>query len=161
MVCVGLCEQRPFAPLLSFCCAAPVIGGLTLGTLGMIRRYRCDHLYGKIGRGTCGRLVLGKNCNLTEGLLRKARKFCEERNSVEAIRTSRDSFPLSAAARRHYDADLRCRRFAVTHTPHRHTFRSRKICRAEDSRSAGNLTRAAVYAVTAFEIFVTLHFEEA
>jgi hypothetical protein len=36
MVCVGLCEQRPFAPLLSFCCAAPVIGGLTPGTLGMI-----------------------------------------------------------------------------------------------------------------------------
>jgi hypothetical protein len=37
--------------------------------------------------------VLGKNCNLTEGLLRKARKFCEERNSVEANKDFTGFFP--------------------------------------------------------------------
>src|SRR6201999_2147018 len=37
--------------------------------------------------------VLGKNCNFTEGILRKARKICEERNSVEANKDFTGFFP--------------------------------------------------------------------
>jgi hypothetical protein len=74
-------------------CAAPVIGGLSLGTLGMIVDTVSTIFTGKSVEEHAVGWVLGKNCNLTEGILRKARKICEERNSVEANKDFTGFFP--------------------------------------------------------------------
>src|ERR1051326_6532794 len=63
-------------------CAAPIIGSLTLSQLSMIaglvstastRKGLSDHALS---------LITGKDCNLTEAILHKARKLCEEKDSV-------------------------------------------------------------------------------
>lgn len=74
-------------------CAAPVIGGLTLGTLGTIVDTVSTIFTGKSVEEHALGWVLGKNCNFTEGILRKARKICEERNSVEANKDFTGFFP--------------------------------------------------------------------
>jgi hypothetical protein len=74
-------------------CAAPVIGGLSLGTLGMIVDTVSTIFTGKSVEEHAVGWVLGKNCNLTEGILRKARKICEERDSVEANKDFTGFFP--------------------------------------------------------------------
>ncbi len=74
-------------------CAAPVIGGLTLGTLGTIVDAVATVFTGKSVEEHALGWVLGKNCNITEGILRKARKICEERNSVEANKDFTGFFP--------------------------------------------------------------------
>jgi hypothetical protein len=74
-------------------CAAPVIGGLSLGTLGMIVDTVSTIFTGKSVEEHAVGWVLGKNCNLTEGILRKARQICEDRNSVEANKDFTGFFP--------------------------------------------------------------------
>jgi hypothetical protein len=74
-------------------CAAPVIGGLTLGTLGTIVDAVATIFTGKSVEEHALGWILGKNCNLTEGILRKARKICEERDSVEANKDFTGFFP--------------------------------------------------------------------
>lgn len=74
-------------------CAAPVIGGLTLGTLGTIVDAVATVFTGKSVEEHALGWILGKNCNITEGILRKARKICEERNSVEANKDFTGFFP--------------------------------------------------------------------
>jgi hypothetical protein len=69
------------------------MGGLTLGTLGLIVDTVSTIFTGKSVEEHAVGWVLGKNCNLTEGLLRKARKFCEDRNSVEANKDFTGFFP--------------------------------------------------------------------
>ena len=74
-------------------CAAPIIGGLTLGTLGTIVDTVATVFTGKSVEEHALGWVLGKNCNFTEGILRKARHICEERNSVEANKDFTGFFP--------------------------------------------------------------------
>jgi len=74
-------------------CAAPVIGGLTLGTLGAIVDTVATIFTGKSVEEHALGWVLNKNCNFTEGLLRKARRICEEPNSVEASKDFTGFFP--------------------------------------------------------------------
>jgi hypothetical protein len=74
-------------------CAAPVIGGLTLGTLGTIVDAVTTIFTGKSVEEHALGWILGKNCNFTEGILRKARQICEERNSVEANKDFTGFFP--------------------------------------------------------------------
>jgi hypothetical protein len=65
-------------------CAAPIIGGMTLGTLSMIADAVSTAITGKSLEEHGLSLITGKNCNFTESLFRKARKLCEENGSVEA-----------------------------------------------------------------------------
>ncbi len=74
-------------------CDAPVIGTVTLGALGFMVDTFATIFTGKSVEEHALGWVLGKNCNLTEGVLRKARHICEEKNSVEANKDFTGFFP--------------------------------------------------------------------
>ena len=74
-------------------CAAPIIGGLSLGTWGTIVDTFSTIFTGKSVEEHALGWALGKNCNITEGIFRKARKICEDRNSVEASKDFTGFFP--------------------------------------------------------------------
>lgn len=63
-------------------CAAPIIGALTLGQLTTIAGLVSTATTGKGLSDHALSFLTGKDCNLTEAILRKARKLCEERDSV-------------------------------------------------------------------------------
>jgi hypothetical protein len=65
-------------------CAAPIIGGMTLGTLSTIASVVSVAVTGKDWSDHALSVLTGKDCNVGEGILRKSRKFCEERGSVAA-----------------------------------------------------------------------------
>lgn len=63
-------------------CAAPIIGALTFGQLTTIAGLVSTATTGKGLSDHALSLITGKDCNLTEAILRKARKLCEEKDSV-------------------------------------------------------------------------------
>jgi hypothetical protein len=63
-------------------CAAPIIGGMTLGTLSTIADGISSLFTGKSLEEHALSLMTGKDCNLTESILRNDRKLCEEKYSV-------------------------------------------------------------------------------
>jgi hypothetical protein len=69
-------------------CAAPIIGGMTLGTLSTIVDGVASLLTGKSVEEHALSFLTGRDCNLTESILRKDRKFCEGRDSL----ATRDDF---------------------------------------------------------------------
>jgi hypothetical protein len=69
-------------------CATPVIGAMTLGTFSTIVDGVVSFLSGKSLEEHALSFITGKDCNLTESILRKDRKFCEERDSL----ATRDDF---------------------------------------------------------------------
>ncbi len=72
------------AALLLSGCAAPIIAGMTLGTLSTIASVVSTAVAGKDWSDYALGWVTGKDCNVTEGILRKNRKICEERGSLAA-----------------------------------------------------------------------------
>ena len=72
------------AALLLSGCAAPIVAGMTLGTLSTIASVVSTAVTGKDWSDHALSWVTGKNCNVTEGILRKNRKICEERGSLAA-----------------------------------------------------------------------------
>lgn len=71
-------------PILSGC-AAPVVAGITLGTLSTIVSAISVGTTGKdLGDHTISALS-NKDCNLTEGLLRSDRDICEPENSLATV----------------------------------------------------------------------------
>lgn len=78
---VALFGIAALAPLLS-ACAAPVVAGITLGTLTTIASAVSVSISGKdLGDHALSELE-GKDCNMTEGLLRSDRDICEPKNSL-------------------------------------------------------------------------------
>ena len=63
-------------------CAAPVIGALTLGQLSTIAGGISTLTTGKGLADHALSLLTGKDCSITEGILRKDRKVCEVRGSL-------------------------------------------------------------------------------
>lgn len=89
-------------------CAAPIIAGMTLGTLSTIASVVSVAVTGKDWSDHALSLLTGKDCNVGEGILRKNRKFCEERGSLAAAQDfqgvfvafgGRDADPLQRYAR--------------------------------------------------------------
>jgi hypothetical protein len=74
-------------------CAAPIIGAFTLGTLGFAADTFATIFTGKSVEEHALGWMLGKNCNFTEGILRKARHICEDKDSVEANKDFTGFFP--------------------------------------------------------------------
>ena len=71
-------------PVLSGC-AAPVVAGITLGTLSTIVSVVSVGISGKDLGDHALSEVSEKNCNLTEGLMRSDRDICEPRNSLATV----------------------------------------------------------------------------
>ena len=63
-------------------CAAPIIGALTLSQLSTIAGVASTITTGKGLADHALSLLTGKDCSFTEGILRKDRNICEERNSL-------------------------------------------------------------------------------
>jgi hypothetical protein len=63
-------------------CATPIIGAMTLGTFSTIVDGVVSLLSGKSLEEHALSYITGKDCNLTESILRKDRKFCEQPDSV-------------------------------------------------------------------------------
>ncbi len=63
-------------------CAAPIIGALTLSQLSTIAGGVSTITTGKGLADHALSLLTGKDCSITEGILRKDRKICEERGSL-------------------------------------------------------------------------------
>ncbi len=72
------------AALLLSGCAAPIVAGLSLSTISTIASVVSTAITGKDWSDHALSWVTGKNCNVTEGILRKNRKICEERGSLAA-----------------------------------------------------------------------------
>jgi hypothetical protein len=62
-------------------CAAPIIGSLTLSQLSMIAGIASTATTGKGLTDHALSMLTGKDCNLTEAILHKARKLCEDKGS--------------------------------------------------------------------------------
>lgn len=73
-------------------CAAPIIGGMTLGTLSTIVDTASSILTGKSIEEHVLSWMTGKDCNITESILRKDRKLCEEKGSVQTADDFRGIF---------------------------------------------------------------------
>lgn len=73
-------------------CAAPIVAGMTLGTLSTIVDTASSILTGKSVEEHVLSWVTGKDCNLTESILRKDRKFCEEEGSIQTADDFRGIF---------------------------------------------------------------------
>jgi len=62
-------------------CAAPIIGSLTLSQLSMIAGIASTATTGKGLTDHALSMLTGKDCNITEAILHKARKLCEDKGS--------------------------------------------------------------------------------
>jgi len=63
-------------------CAAPIIAGITLSQISMVAGVISTAVTGKGLSDQALSLLTGKDCNLTEAILHKARKLCEVPGSV-------------------------------------------------------------------------------
>lgn len=71
-------------PLLLAGCAGPIVARLTLGDITTIASVVSTVVTGKDWTDHAMDAITGKDCNLTESILRKARKLCEPRGSEQA-----------------------------------------------------------------------------
>jgi len=71
-------------PLFLTGCAGPIVARLTLGDISTIASVVSTVVTGKDWTDHAMDAITGKDCNLTESILRKKRKLCEERGSEQA-----------------------------------------------------------------------------
>lgn len=71
-------------PLLLTGCAGPIVARLTLGDISTIASVVSTVVTGKDWSDHALDAITGKDCNVTESILRKKRKLCEERGSEQA-----------------------------------------------------------------------------
>jgi hypothetical protein len=71
-------------PLLLTGCAGPIVARLSLGDISTIASVVSTVVTGKDWTDHAMDAITGKDCNLTESILRKKRKLCEERGSEQA-----------------------------------------------------------------------------
>jgi hypothetical protein len=71
-------------PLLS-ACAAPIVAGITLGTLSTIASAVSVSITGKDLGDHALSTIENKDCNITEGVLRSDRDICEPENSLATV----------------------------------------------------------------------------